>query len=195
MQERLPAPGAAGRPAGILMLTCARCPPACLPACCMLCPSAAALGTSHSSQVGSLKSFGGLSFNGKRLYGSDGDLAASMPVRGGTAGRFTAPMYAARRKVVPLEAHSSASNLVSLCGTYALHRQGTVLVAGFCRFCSWWARATCRARAAVGHRNAAPAVPCCARSFQCSLHILPAAHVLVRIDCSDSEQQLNALRA
>lgn len=55
-----------------------------------------ALGTSHSSQVGSLKSFGGVSFKGKRLFGSEGDLATSMPVRS------TAPMVAGRRKVAPV---------------------------------------------------------------------------------------------
>lgn len=61
-----------------------------------------ALGTSHSSQVGSLKSFGGVSFKGKRLFGSEGDLAASVPVR------CSAPMYAARRKVAPAVDKSSS---------------------------------------------------------------------------------------
>ncbi|KAL4436911.1 hypothetical protein ABPG75_004050 [Micractinium tetrahymenae] len=67
----------------------------------------APLGTSHSSQVGSLKTFGGLSFKAKRLFGSEGDLAASMPVHGT---RPSAPMFAARRHVVPVD-KSEASKL------------------------------------------------------------------------------------
>ncbi|PSC74547.1 SH3 domain-containing [Micractinium conductrix] len=68
--------------------------------------SAGPLGTSHSSQVGSLKSFGGMSFKGKRLFKSDGDLAASMPVHGCTS----APMFAGRRQVAP-ERQASFTNL------------------------------------------------------------------------------------
>ena len=76
------------------------------------------MGTSHSSQVGSLKSFGSY-YKGKRLFGSDGDLAASMPV--------TAPMHAGRRKVAP--APDKAYNLVSAAGRPA----------------GWFACAACRA--------------------------------------------------
>lgn len=54
-----------------------------------------AYGTSHTSTVGSLKTFASLSFKGKRLFGSEGDIAASMPVH-------TAPMAAGRRKVAPV---------------------------------------------------------------------------------------------
>ncbi|KAI3425834.1 hypothetical protein D9Q98_007809 [Chlorella vulgaris] len=65
-----------------------------------------ALGTSHNSQVGSLKTFGGVSFKGKRLFGSESDLAASMPVRS------TAPMgmmMAGSRKVAPVSAEPSCN--------------------------------------------------------------------------------------
>lgn len=70
---------------------------------------AAPLATSHSSQVGSLKTFGGLSFTAKRLFGSEGDLAVSMPVHGM---RPSLPLLAARRQVVPVDPGTS-SNLVS----------------------------------------------------------------------------------
>lgn len=66
------------------------------------------LGTSHSSQVGSLKTFGGLSFTAKRLFGSEGDLAASMPVHGVWP---SAPMFAARRQVAPVDNSTAACNL------------------------------------------------------------------------------------
>lgn len=70
-------------------------------------PAEAPLGTSHSSQVGSLKTFGGLSFTAKRLFGSEGDLAASMPVHGM---RPSAPMIAARRQAAPAD-KGAACNL------------------------------------------------------------------------------------
>jgi hypothetical protein len=70
----------------------------------------AVLGTSShaGSQVGSLKSFAGTSFTGKRLFASEGDLAAaSMPIGGGV----TAPISAGRRRVAPMPADKSC-NLV-----------------------------------------------------------------------------------
>ena len=48
-----------------------------------------------------------MSFKGKRLFKSDGDLAASMPVHGCTS----APMFAGRRQVAP-ERQASFTNLV-----------------------------------------------------------------------------------
>lgn len=56
------------------------------------------LSSSHRSHVGSLKTFG--SGKGKRLLGSDGDLAASMPVG-------SRPMRAARRQAAEPAAASS----------------------------------------------------------------------------------------
>ncbi|KAL4430598.1 hypothetical protein ABPG77_005838 [Micractinium sp. CCAP 211/92] len=66
----------------------------------------APLATSHSSQVGSLKTFGGLSFTAKRLFGSEGDLAVSMPVHGM---RPSLPLLAARRQVVPVDPGMSSN--------------------------------------------------------------------------------------
>ena len=64
----------------------------------------AELSTSHRSQVGSLKAFGS-SLTGKRMFGSDGDLAASMPV--------TTPLNTGRWRVVVPEERITY-NLVSL---------------------------------------------------------------------------------
>ena len=78
----------------------------------------AVLGTSSQagSQVGSLKSFAGTSWTGKRLFASESDLAAaSMP------SHATAPIHAGRRRVAP--APDKNYNLVRLASTHRQQRK------------------------------------------------------------------------
>ena len=68
------------------------------------------MGTSHNSQVGSLKEFG--SYRGRRLFRSDGDIAASLPAHA-HAHLASAPMLAGRRVAPAISPSSSSDKFLS----------------------------------------------------------------------------------